>query len=329
MIKRLILLAAFLLLLPADTQAQNSSDTLEGYVPPPMFGAPRPIPPKQNNVKPTTLPKLSTPVENIPTPEQPDERIKTTPKVEPKPASKKVESKKTESKLVIPIKKPEHPKEKFEAKPEEKLPEIGIIEKNKVKPGIEPIDLIKKSKPAAQTEGIVKGPKTMPSNKKQNVESEVLFEPKNLKQIDLIDRVQKKDDKENVQNPEQDKIIEPKNPNFDLPKFSVLADGQRKLNIIFAENQKDLADEQIYTLQKLILPLLKENKATRLRLESYASPQGQNLNGDRRLALSRAMAIRDLVLNSKIDAHRLDVRSLGAQTDVQPMDRVEIYIVEK
>lgn len=344
--KRLIPITALALLamMPNPTLAQDGAP-IKNYVPPPMFGAPRPVPPKKVLPPTAKLPSLSLPAPK----EDPVVKKIEPPKVVPKKEEPKIE----EPKVVAPPKKPEPapmPEQAPVPIPEpikEKviIPETGTIEKPLVKQGLEPIDLIKKEKskenpaekveppapPPQPSQGVLTGPKTMPSVKKQNVETEVLFEPKNDKPVDLIDRAQKQSESEQQaeeeKKPEAAINISNLNPDFILPNFNVLADGSRKLNLVFQAQQSELQPEQQYTIEKLILPLMKENKVLRLRLESYASPQEAGLNADRRIALTRVMAVRELVIATGISANRLDVRSLGAQTDIQPMDRVEILLV--
>ena len=315
MVKQLAILTALLFFLPASIQAQ---ETLEGYVPPPLFGsAPRVTPlkekPKAVKTQPAKAKSTSTPVK-----------------------TQKKQPETTNDKIVIPLKKPAHPKD-FQGIPLEEMEiiqpveETGRVEKNEFKPGIEPIDLIKKqeakNKPKPTSQGVVKGPKTMPAYKKQSVESEVLFEPETKKAANLLDRVQKKqidDEIVTTDEPLQGNLTE----SFNLPDFNILPDGGRKLNITFTENQQTLNLEQINALNLLIKPAL-NNKNNRLRLESYASLQDESISGDRRIALKRAMAIRKHLLSKQpIEPNRIDIRSLGAQTDVQPMDRIEIFVLK-
>ena len=187
---------------------------------------------------------------------------------------------------------------------------------------LEPIDLIQKVKPTSQ--GIVKGPKTMPAIKKKDVEAEVLYAPKTKEPANLIDRAQ---EKEIIEEKSKVKKVEP-SPDYTLPKFKILADGSRKLHMVFEPNDKTANDNHRYAIQEMILPRLKENKELRLRLESYASKQNNSLSGDRRISLSRVMALRKFLLDNAIEANRLDIRSLGAQTNTHPMDRVEIHILK-
>ena len=393
------LLLFLFLALPIIGNKISYADNLDGYVPPPMFGAPRIVeddPAYKNSKTPTAKqPKTTEPIVTktkpsrknttnhlvIPRAEKIDTPIKPSvipkkaqPKkqaVAPKPAKKKkpktvkqIKPSKQKTKAIIKkdgrrvepitetlqkaskepvqqkvisdnkpkviIKKPEHPKEKFR----EPLKSVKLPSENtaKIKPtdntSLEPIDLINKKKKVT-SQGIVKGPKTMPAYKKQGVESEVLYAPETNKPANLIDRVQEKLFKKKVVTEEQkSKKIQP-SANFSLPQFNVMADGAKKLNIIFDNKDKNsLNNDQKYTVQEMILPLLKENSAMRLRLESYASPNDKSLSADKRLSLSRVMAMRQYFIDNEINPSRLDIRSLGASSQSPPYDRIDIYILK-
>ncbi len=345
--------------LPSYAHAQDNSSELKGYVPPPMFGTPRVAPPKKKSPDVPTMPKLSVPSKNIGTELDNEPLIKE--RVAPvidttKPTPAKIKPAKTKptpikkqiQKPIEPIKKPAAiPAKKPKVEAPKEIKETGTVEKNLVKPGLEPINLrkeepekktkpkpskpeplqIKKSepkdKPKPTSKGIVKGPKTMPAVKKQGVDSEVLYAPKTEKPVTLMDRAQKQNTNKDAK-PVKKEISK----EYPLPSFNVLADGNRKLNIIFPENVDKIQDEQTHALNEMILPILEDGKNTRIRLESFASPNTKTLNGDRRTALSRAMSVRKYLVEQGISPNRIDVRSLGSKTTVQPMDRVEIFIVK-
>jgi len=315
----LTILTVFIVAFPLSVGAQESND-LERYVPPPMFGGQRAVPPKSKSAKETKMPAISQPVRN-------SEPVR---KPVAKPAKPKKIISKPKKAPAPPVQKPTHPKTTFQGKAVTEIPEapklkIDKIEKNEVILEAEPIELIKKPKTVKKTKsvGVVKGPKTMPAVKKQGVETEVLFAPTVEQPITIIDRVQK----EEAQKSEEIKQVAI-NQNFTLPSFNIASDGSRNLNMLFTNTQKTLNDEQKNTINQLIIPFLQRNSSARLRLSAYASPQEDGLNGDRKLSLSRAMAIRKEILVQDIEPNRLDIRSLGAQTDVQPMDRVELFFAE-
>ncbi len=356
MILRLILISILFLTFPNTGNAQDND--LEGYTPPPMFGAPRVEEPAYGGNEPAT--QTPAPVKKTqPIKVAPKQHTKTTAKpviiekidskavkVQPSPklvpakpnVKKQVKQKPVAPKVVIPKKAPrvqpivEILQYAQKPKPVEQVAPITDAIKSKPKPDVkqtqslEPIDYINKQK--ATSQGIVKGPKTMPAIKKQGVESEVLFAPEVKKPSNLLDRVQQTFSKKKkvVEIAPEDKILKP-TTNYDRPKFNVMADGNRKLNLIFAPTDMILGNDNGYAVQELILPLLKENQSMRLRLESFASPQEESITGDRRVSLARVMSMRQYLINNGIEASRFDVRSLGADTQTQPMDRIEIYLI--
>lgn len=287
--------------------AQND---LGGYVPPPLFGAQKEPPPKVDNGVPT-LPSLSKPViidekkaeEERPVKGKPniilltdeDEPetapVKTAPVPKPKPAVKKTEPK--------PAPKKEEPKK-----------EIPKIEK--LKP---------------TSEGVVKGPKTMPAVKKENVDSEITFEELSPPKTNMLDRAQKTEPEKEAESEEEIYVAPKSNPTILLPDITTQKDGSRKMVLLFQDKQSNLTKEQRYILASTIVKILRNNPYERLLIEAYASNQEEGLSTDRRLSLSRALAIRAFLLENKIESSRVDVRALGAETNAQPLDRVEFYLI--
>jgi outer membrane protein OmpA-like peptidoglycan-associated protein len=250
----------------------------------------------------------------------------------------------------------------------EKEPAIEI-EKLEVIPGPEPIDLLNEiegeiieledapqiqtppeapqkieiKKPQSST-GNIKGAKTMPSVKKQDVESEILFEPQEDKP-NLMERLKSKIVKPEEENQVEEEIILeeidnkeiidlslPSEPSASdkssLPDVETLEDGRRKIVMAYDDLQMDMSQAHKDVLDQLVLPALDANGETLLKIQAFASPQSGSLSADRRIALSRALAIREYLVEQEIISPRIDVRSLGAQTDILPLDRVELYIVE-
>lgn len=324
--KKLTLLTAIFLFIPFQAKAQETAPSTNSYVPPPMFGASRPLPPKKATPDVPTMPKLSLPADPTNTDTNEKELIVKPKTIPPAPKEKSAPVKAP----VIPLKKPPHPKVAFDGKAIDAAPEKAEekTNKKKIKSGLEPIDLIKKNSPTPSSEGVVKGPKTMPSNKKESVETEVLFESDDPSTPDLIDRPQPAKEKA-AEKPKTDNTATiALNPDYTLPNFKVMPDGSRKLHLIFKTTQAELDPEQVNTINALIIPALEKGEDTRALLEAFASPQEGSLSGDRRLALTRAMAIRKHITTAgNISPSKLDVRSLGSQTDAQPMDRVEILLV--
>lgn len=279
--KQLSLLILFFAFFSSSSWAQNNK--LENYVPPPLFGAPKQAPSDEEQPK-KDLKPLSPSTKNV------------APKMSEQPASH----------FIAP-------------KPKTKPP--ALEKKLEVLPGPEPIDLLKVKKDKPASEGVVKGPKIMPSNKKQKVDTEITFESKEDNSSNLLDRIQKEEEQTPAK--KEEKAVD---LNVPVPDFETLPDGAKKMVLLFKEKQENLAQEQKTIIERAIVQALKENEDLKLLIQAYASLQEGVLNADRRIALSRAMAIRGYLLEQEISAHRINVRALGARSSIQPLDRVELIL---
>ncbi len=352
---------AVLFLTPAYAQDAGG---LGGYVPPPLFGAPN-FPDHDQKTKDLGLPVISKEVapseeeqaENeLPTPIQtkriikeapPEEAVSITPPT-PKPAEKPKEPEAVKSPPIAEPAKAEVIKPAEEPKPAPApVPKKAKAEKIPVKPGPEPIDLLSKEEipppppfkdiekielvppPKASSEGVVKGPKTMPAAKKQSVEAEVTFDKVEEPATDgaILERIQQEEIKEDPQKQEEAQAkLENIKQKIPLPSLVKQSDGSQKVTMLYTEKQAEVKDTQINTLEQIVIPAMGKNEDSRLIIEAYASSQDDSLNADRRLALSRALSIRDYIMSKNIASNRIDVRSLGAEGNIQPLDRVELII---
>ena len=72
---------------------------------------------------------------------------------------------------------------------------------------------------------------------------------------------------------------------------------------------------------------MKDHPNWRLQIQAFASPSGHGISSARRTSLSRALSVRSYLLDQGIRAHRLDVRALGAKTNRDPQDRVDLVFL--
>lgn len=328
MLLRLLILLG-LIALPSLSYAQDS-EGLGGYVPPPLFGGPAPTPapvtpqiPKPASAKttpvapkPTSVP-VAPPVKIVqpPIPARKPEGVKMVrPGAEPIDFIRKQRQKEEEEKKKAELAKAEAAKKQAEKVAEKEQEQEKEPEKEAL-----PVKNFEAPEPS---QGVVKGPKTMPSVKKQSVDAEVTFEPL-APPVNMLERVQE----ESVKEEEAAEPVLIAKSNLPLPEFQKQPDGNRKLVLLYTQDQSALANEQLRVLQELIVPQLEENANSRLLIEAYASPrESESISADRRLALSRALAIREYAMGRQIASNRIDVRSLGSQSNVQPLDRVELYL---
>lgn len=63
---------------------------------------------------------------------------------------------------------------------------------------------------------------------------------------------------------------------------------------------------------------------SRLQVRAYATGEDGTTSSARRIALSRALAVRSYLMDKGIKPARVDVRALGSETDKSPVDRVDL-----
>lgn len=217
---------------------------------------------------------------------------------------------------------------KVESLKEDKKENKEVSEKLLVEPRvIKQVEESEVAKPAEKptipesqkNQGVVKGPKTMPAVKKQNVETEVTYEDDKKEDGEILERVQQPKDKI--------KEIKPKPPvlldvgDKDIVDFEPFA-------LTFNGNAGKISPNHQNEIQEKLLTYLDPAKLNVITVEAYASIQGEQMNSDRRIALSRAMSVREFLIDKGIPSTSINVRSLGSQTNKQPLDRVEISIMD-
>lgn len=242
------------------------------------------------------------------------------------PAPKTAPTNKGEQPRTASSKTAPKPKEKPDPKPAFKVRDLSKQQNSRTLNK-------KKVAPPPNYRGVVKGPKTMPSAPANSVESEVLFEAPEGQNIPLLyqqPKTQPKITPKTRAKPSTKPVTEPKTvaekiPS--LPAFKTPKDGVLQSTLYFVSVTEELSDTNQKTIKHLIIPELRKNDKKRLLIEAYASSQNNVLNGDRRISLSRALNIRRFLIENGIDSSRLDVRAFGANTDTQPIDRVELLII--
>jgi len=112
-----------------------------------------------------------------------------------------------------------------------------------------------------------------------------------------------------------------------IPPAAVMKEG-RALQVAFADDVSKLPDpakDGLTTLAKQ----LKENESLRLQLLAYAGGKDLSPSKARRLSLSRALSVRSFLIENGVRSTRIDVRALGDKTSEEPLNRVDVNIVER
>ncbi len=177
----------------------------------------------------------------------------------------------------------------------------------------------------------ITGPKTMPALPAQKVDEQVLFEPaqgdQNSNEPTLFDRQQERAQKE----PEKDfqPIVPRPKDNVTPIDFEKGAQGALKKIYTFEPGQISMDHVETDELAAGVVKQLDnpEHKDWRVQIKSFATPYGEGLSSDRRIALSRALSLRSSLIAQGVPALRIDVLAQGleAQSD-KPGDRIDLYL---
>lgn len=103
---------------------------------------------------------------------------------------------------------------------------------------------------------------------------------------------------------------------------------QAYVTLPFASGAAQLDKKTTKTLKDNVVPLLRNNQEWRVQIQAFAGKTKDDFKDSRRLSLSRALAVRTYLMESGIEARRMDVRALGAQTDRKPLDRVDFVFFD-
>jgi outer membrane protein OmpA-like peptidoglycan-associated protein len=99
------------------------------------------------------------------------------------------------------------------------------------------------------------------------------------------------------------------------------------VSIPFLDETTDLNEDLASDIKNRIIPMLNENISWRIQIQAFASESLDKSINARRLSLSRALKVREFLLENGIKPVRIDVRALGTQTDQLPIDRVDLLLI--
>ena len=102
----------------------------------------------------------------------------------------------------------------------------------------------------------------------------------------------------------------------------------RALQVIFSTDVSKLPNESKDGLS-LLAKKLKDNETMRLQLLAYAGGKDLAASKARRLSLSRALSVRSYLIENGIRSTRIDVRALGDKVTDEPVNRVDVNVVER
>jgi len=95
------------------------------------------------------------------------------------------------------------------------------------------------------------------------------------------------------------------------------------LSFVFDSDSAELSDQAQAELRSLA-DSLRSNDADRIQVLGFAGEQSGSQDLARKLALSRALKVRTFLIDAGVPSARIQVRSLGDQSDGGPANRVDI-----
>lgn len=115
-------------------------------------------------------------------------------------------------------------------------------------------------------------------------------------------------------------------PESEQPQQAVLTTGDGPLQggmlrVLYAADESDLPEDAKPELEALARKLLRQ-EGTQIQVLAYA--HGEESGPARRLALSRAIEVRDYLIGQGLRSTRMDVQALGNDVPDGPSDRVDI-----
>lgn len=102
----------------------------------------------------------------------------------------------------------------------------------------------------------------------------------------------------------------------------------RNIHVNFTPGAAEPTAEVATALQSLAGDLTNElqEKSGRLLLQAFAGSPGDKSSEARRLSLKRALAVRQLLIDSGVPSDKIEVRAMGGATDGGTPDRVDVML---
>lgn len=94
--------------------------------------------------------------------------------------------------------------------------------------------------------------------------------------------------------------------------------------LFFQESTSNLEVGQIDILEADVIKAMKHQPGLNATIYGYAADDREDSERPRSIALSRALMIREYMIDKRIDPQRIDVKTMGSNTPIFPKDRVDI-----
>lgn len=105
-------------------------------------------------------------------------------------------------------------------------------------------------------------------------------------------------------------------------------DEEAYVSVPFSQGLTEIDAQITSEIESRLLPVLNDNPGWKLQIQAFASPVKDGASSARKASLARAMSVRTFLLGKGIEANRMDIRALGAESDREPMDRVDLIVLD-
>lgn len=188
----------------------------------------------------------------------------------------------------------------------------------------------------APAESAIRGPKTMPSVPASEVHAQETFQDAQTTANGptIMERHQSQIEADaSNKTPAPDHIVPRPNPDVTPARFAPNDQGVLKKTIPFEPGQISIDGAVLDPVAAGVVNELdgKEKADWRVQIRAFATPHGNGLSSDRRIALSRALSLRSSLIEKGVPASKIDVMAQGLEISPgeQAGDRIDLYLYGK
>lgn len=123
------------------------------------------------------------------------------------------------------------------------------------------------------------------------------------------------------------KVVEKANSDDTTADEETAKPRETLTSLHFDTNSSELTDALKTELDNTVA-FLKESPNIRVQIQAFSHSDNQTKSDARRMSLSRGLAVRSYLTEKGIKPVMLDIRALGDNTTIQPLDRVDIVFLD-
>ncbi len=119
-----------------------------------------------------------------------------------------------------------------------------------------------------------------------------------------------------------DIVLESKRP------FEITTPLEQYIRLEFIGGSVDLLPRHEFILEQDIISTLNTKPDLRIEIQSFATSADNGQSSARRISLARAVSIRSFLIEQNIAPNRIDIRALGEETTLEPIDRSDLFFMK-